>query len=45
MKIVCDWFVQQVHIVQKIDYIILIMYIQSNAITCLKCKAKFMFFS
>jgi hypothetical protein len=31
------------HIVQNKDYVILIMYNQSNAITCLKHRAKFIF--
>jgi hypothetical protein len=29
------------HTIQNRDYVILIMYNQSNAITCLKCKVKF----
>jgi hypothetical protein len=37
-------FVQLVHIIQDKDDIILIMYNQSNAITCIKCKAKLMVF-
>jgi len=32
-----------VHIVQNKDYVILIMYNQSNAIACLNHRAKFIF--